>query len=306
MSRLSRGGLNIHRLQIFRTIMETGSISAAAKRLRMAQPTVSRHLAVLEDELGFTLFTREPGRIDPTWEANRLYAESAGLAERLSYVEQSIATILAGEAEPLRIMAAPSMCFDLLPRTLARWRNEVPMTEATLDSGRAVEQIRAIRAGEIDIGVAGALGALPGLKVTPMHRNRLVAVMPQDHPLTARDKVALEDFADHSCILPSPSAPIGGMILKAFEDAGIRPARVMTSFTPSFSVGLARALDCVAITDELVFQALGTDNIVMRNVLGLPDIELVCLEQENNPQRRVVEVFKESLRLTLQDLFPEG
>ncbi|MBN9677540.1 LysR family transcriptional regulator [Salipiger bermudensis] len=306
MKHPSRAGLNVQRLQIFRTIMEVGSISAAAKRLRMAQPTVSRHLAVLEDEVGFRLFTREPGRIDPTWEANRLYAETAGLAERLSYVEQTISTIRAGGGEPLRIMAASSMCFELLPKALARWQREIPMTEATLDSGRAVDQIRAIRAGEIDIGVAGSLGALPGLRVTPMYKSGLVAVMPRDHLLAQCDHVSLEDFARHPCVLPSGSAPIGATVLKTFDAAGISPLRVMTSFTPSFGIGLAKALDCIAITDELVFKALADDTIVARDIAGLPHVELVCLERQDTPQRRVIEAFKEALQETLQELFPRS
>lgn len=298
--RKKRGGLNVQRLRIFRTIVETGSINGAAKRLGMAQPTVSRHLAVLEDELGFSLFTRDPGRIEPTWEANRLYVESAGLAERLTYVEQSIETIRSGEGEPLRIMAAASMCFDVLPKALALWHKSVPRTQATLDSGRAAEQIRAIRAGEIDIGVAGSLGTIPGLRITPMHHSRLVAVMPRDHFLAVRERITLADFARHPCVLPSPNAPIGGMVLKAFASAGIHPARLMTSFTPSFAIGLARALECVAISDELVFDALAREDIITRPIEGLPEIELVCIERERDPQRRVVEVFKESLQAVLR------
>ncbi|MCA0943843.1 LysR family transcriptional regulator [Salipiger pacificus] len=297
--------LNVHRLQIFRTIFETSSINAAAKRLRMAQPTVSRHLAILEDEVDFSLFSRLPGRIEPTWEANRLYAETSGLSERLTYVQQSIDMIRAGEGEPLRIMAAASTCFELIPQALALWQKQVPRTEATLDSGRAVDQIRAIRAGEIDIGIAGSLEPLPGLRVTPMHRNKLVAAMPHTHLLAGKTEITLADFARHPCVLPSPAAPIGGMVLATFEQAGIRPMRLMTSFTPSFAIGLARSLDCVAITDEIVFRALRNDDIVSRPIIGIPEIELTCIEREGEPQRRTVEAFKVALLASLREMFPE-
>ncbi|WP_430511478.1 LysR family transcriptional regulator [Pannonibacter phragmitetus] len=101
--------INLHRLQIFRTVYELAGIGAAARKLNLSQPTVSRHLAVFEDELKVSLFSNVAGRIEPTWEAQRLYAETNGLFERVAMLERSVEALQRGSSDSC-VSSAPTRC----------------------------------------------------------------------------------------------------------------------------------------------------------------------------------------------------
>jgi DNA-binding transcriptional LysR family regulator len=62
----SEFGPNLKSLECFRTIIEQGSVTAAARHLQLTQPAVSRQLRLLEDATGFELFKRSKGRLIPT------------------------------------------------------------------------------------------------------------------------------------------------------------------------------------------------------------------------------------------------
>ncbi len=288
--------LNFQRIKIFRVIYEVGSIRQAARRLGLSQPTVSRHIAVLEDELGFALFAREKGRTEPTWEAQRFYSETTGLIEGMERVENNVEAIRVGEGEALRIMSATSVAFELLPKALEIWRRKVPRTEVTVDSGRAIEQIRAIRSGIIDVGLAGSVQPQAGLRITTLQEEKLVAIMPSTHPLASKEFVDLEDFAVYPSVLLSPHAPIGHTVMQAFERANVTPNKIMTSFAPSFAIGLVKALQCISIVDSLVYRALANEHVTARPVSTKLCFDMVFIENENSPPRRIVEAFKDAMK----------
>lgn len=301
--------LNLQRLEIFRAVFETGNISMAARRLQLAQPTVSRHLAMLEDELGFALFIRHPGRIEPTWEAFRLHADIAGLFERLTTVEEAVTAIRSGSDEVLRIMAATSYSLRMLPQAIALWRKGALATGLTtglsVDVGGAAKQIRALRAGEIDLAISGALPQQPGLRVTIFGRQALVAVLPRDHALAHQDRIALSDFSQHPCVLLSPDAPVGATVHQAFADQGIVPQRIMTAVDPPLAVGLAAGLGCLSIVDRIVFESLATPGLIMRPLDRRLEFDTVTLELDSSPPRRSIADFQAALR-KVAARFPGG
>ena len=112
-------------------------------------------------------------------------------------------------------------------------------TGLSVDVGSAAKQIRALRAGEIDLAISGALVSQPGLRITTFGRQALVAILPRDHALAAQDSIALADFGRHPCVLLSPDAPVGATVHQAFADQGIVPQRIMTAVDPPLAVGLA-------------------------------------------------------------------
>ena len=196
-------------------------------------------------------------------------------------------------------MSATSVAFELLPKALEIWRHKVPRTEVTVDSGRAIEQIRAIRSGIIDVGLAGSVQPQAGLRISVLREETLVAVMPAGHPLARKAFVDLEDFAIYPSVLLSPHAPIGHTVMGAFERANVTPNKIMTSFAPSFAIGLVKALQCVSIVDSLVYRALANEHVTARPISTKLCFDMVFVENENSPQRRIVEAFKDSMREAL-------
>lgn len=138
-------------VQLFLAIAEAGSLSAAAKRLGVGQPTVSRRLAELEYRVGAPLFTRQVAGATPTSAGERLLAPARQMAEWAGEVER--AADLGGSGGPrgtVRVTAAPGVAFDFLAPLAAVVRERYP--ELRLEVLSAVERLDLLR-GEADLAL---------------------------------------------------------------------------------------------------------------------------------------------------------
>lgn len=115
-----------HDLQIFLAVAESGSLSAAAKRLRVTQPTVSRRVAALEAELGEQLFVRAVDGVSITNYAERLLEPARRMAEWASEVDRAAERRDATPSGLVRISAAPGVAWDLLVPFAAAIRQRHP------------------------------------------------------------------------------------------------------------------------------------------------------------------------------------
>lgn len=285
-------GLNLHRLQIFRTVFEMMSISAAARQMRLSQPTISRHIAILEDELRFALFHTIGGRLEPTWEAQRLYAESGGLFERLNLLEGSVDSIRRGQQESLRLMASTVLAMTLLPPAIGALYARFPDLEIVVDGGRQKVQLAALRDGSIDLAVGGAQVNRPDLRQTVMGKMPLVAVLPRGHPRAREAAFDLAWLAEGGCVMHNPRGPMGRLILAEMDRRGIAPGRHIQALNIIFAVALARAAGLCTITDRLTAQAMAPDmrQLPLSRPIGL---DLAVLEIASQPRRRVTDAFCE-------------
>lgn len=248
--------LSLQRLEIFRTIYETNNISEAARRLKLAQPTVSRHLRDFEASLKLQLFTNEGGRIKPTWEAHRLFEECSGSFERLRQIELTIESIREGRGESLRLMSVPSfLASSILPFAIKNVLTAFPDIDVSIDVGNSRTQIQALRDGNIDIGLASGLGDVPGITVEMVGHDDILVVVAKNHPFAGKDVFPLSALEEYPCILPSTGAPIGAYISRKLDEFGVVPKRLMTAVSPAIVPGLVEELGCCAILDHLTANA---------------------------------------------------
>lgn len=110
----------------FLAVLRQGSLSAAARRLRLTQPTLGRHVAMMETALGVALFTRSPGGLQPTPAALALRSH----AEAMEAAAEALRRAASGEAEEergtVRLTASEIMGAEVLPAMLARFRERHP------------------------------------------------------------------------------------------------------------------------------------------------------------------------------------
>jgi DNA-binding transcriptional LysR family regulator len=147
-------------LQLFLAIAETGSLSRAAKQLRVGQPTVSRRLAALEYSVGTPLFLRKVDGVALTTAGERLVAPSKRMAEWAGEASRAASSTDEGLSGQVRLTAAPFICFDFLAPFAAHvatrqpgLRLEVLSTMQYLDLGR----------GEADLAIRSRAPTQPEL-----------------------------------------------------------------------------------------------------------------------------------------------
>ncbi|MGE4325851.1 MAG: LysR substrate-binding domain-containing protein [Pseudodonghicola sp.] len=289
-------GLNLHRLQVFRTVFETDSVSAAARAMRLSQPTVSRHLQIFEDELGFVLFRNVSGRLEPTWEAQRLYAESGGLFERLGQVENSVESIRRGTQEALRIMATAALAYAVVPDAVGRLHRQFPELDIVVDSGRQNNQLQALREGSIDLAIGGAAANRPELRQWIIGDMPLVAVLPPDHPRAGEEAFDLAWLMEAGCVTHNVDAPLGRKLEAELIRRGIEPSRRLTALSIPFAVGLARGAGLCTVADSLSVLTLRGSGMRILPLTTPLSLELAVIQLANRPERSPVTGFIAAMR----------
>ena len=145
--------LDVTRLRVLVAVARYGSVTAAARALNYAQPSVSHHLARLEAETGIKLIQRA-GRGIRLTDAGRLLAERAAeVIGRLDAAENELAAYTGLRAGRLRLAAFPSALGTIVPAAAAMLRSKQPSIDLRLTEAEPPEALRMLRAGYVDVAL---------------------------------------------------------------------------------------------------------------------------------------------------------
>jgi DNA-binding transcriptional LysR family regulator len=149
----SRCMLDVTRLRVLVAVARYGSVTAAARALNYAQPSVSHHLARLEAETGIKLIQRA-GRGIRLTDAGRLLAERAAeVIGRLDAAENELAAYTGLRAGRLRLAAFPSALGTIVPAAAGMLRGQQPGVDLRLTEAEPPEALRMLRAGYVDVAL---------------------------------------------------------------------------------------------------------------------------------------------------------
>ncbi len=145
--------LDVTRLRVLVAVARYGSVTAAARALNYAQPSVSHHLSRLEAETGTKLIQRA-GRGIRLTDAGRLLAERAAeVIGRLDAAENELAAYTGLRAGRLRLAAFPSALGTIVPAAAAMLREHQPKVDLRLTEAEPPEALRMLRAGYVDVAL---------------------------------------------------------------------------------------------------------------------------------------------------------
>ena len=187
--------MEMHQLRYFVAAAEAGSITLAAKRVRVAQPSLSQQIRKLEDTLGAALFDRV-GRGVVLTDAGRALLPRA--RRILAEVADAESVMRDDAAHPLRLMigAIPTIAPYLLPPVLAELRRSMPRCELIVRENLTANLADAVAAHELDVAVTSTPIDHPLLDVEVVGREALLVVMRPDHELSSKEKLSTSDLRD--------------------------------------------------------------------------------------------------------------
>ena len=188
----------LRQIRYFLTVADLGGFTQAAGALFVAQPALSRQIALLEEELGFRLFERTARglRLTPP---GRLLRERVGNIDKLLLAATEEATQLArGEAGTLRLLHSSSIPVASFIDAIRQFVSTAPGARIELDRVSSERQIADIAAGNADIGMVRlpVLRRDPALQVVELFSERLWVALPDNHPLGQQTKLTLGQLAD--------------------------------------------------------------------------------------------------------------
>ena len=217
----------IRQLRTFLTVVETGSVSAAAHRLNLTQPAASQQLRELERTLRVRLLDRAGGRMVPTAAGQALLEPARRTQEAIEDVTTIAAAYRAGDAGRVRLGTGATACIHLLPPVLAAAKRRMPGLEVILATGNSGDMIRRVEIGALDIAlVTLPVAAGRALSVTPVMTDRLLALVP-DAAAGDRDTIGPAELAALPLILYEPGGTTRPIIDAWFRGGGITPRPIM-------------------------------------------------------------------------------
>jgi DNA-binding transcriptional LysR family regulator len=161
--------LDVTRLRVLVAVARHGSVTAAARALQYAQPSVSHHLSRLEAETGSQLLQRV-GRGVRLTEAGQVLAERAEeILGRLDDAEAELATYTGLRAGRVRLAAFPSALGTFVPMAAAAFAAASPDIELRLTEAEPPDAVRLLRSGEIDVALTFAHRDRPAVEDGPQH-----------------------------------------------------------------------------------------------------------------------------------------
>lgn len=194
---VSRSIMELRHLRYFVMAAEEGNVSRAAARLNVSQPAVSRQIRDLEEELGVSLFERNPSGLRLTEAGETALVHAGSVLRAAGVLEESMrAFAIGGSKVSLRVGYLPTALPRFLAEGMRRFHARHPEVCVQIYEMTPSEQERALRGGEIDVGLIGEPS--PELKreylATTIHRTPVVAVVPDDHPLAGRKSIELAEL----------------------------------------------------------------------------------------------------------------
>jgi DNA-binding transcriptional LysR family regulator len=215
--------LNVRALEAFREIVRSGSVTAAAAALKLSQPSVSRLLAALEQELGYPVFLRRKGRLEPTPQAMLLYEEVDLAMTGLERVQMVARDLHSPDAGHLRIVAPPSFAEGPLVPMLRSFMDQHPRVDVRLDSRTRPTIMAMVASHAADCGFGKMPIVHPGIRARPLLKSESVCAMAKGHRLRRLRTITPQHLAEEGLILIGQGGDNRARIEHAFRDARIVP-----------------------------------------------------------------------------------
>src|SRR4029077_20743963 len=243
--------MELRHLRYFVVVGEEQHYGRASRRLRVAQPALSRQIQDLEEEIGFKLFDRLPRGVKLS-AAGKLFLEDArGILQAVSEAIARAAHVARGQSGTLRVGFTENASWHgVVPDSFRLFREQQPDAELQLQPAASLEQLDAIRSGRLDAGFANFTPkADPELDQLAVAVHHLELAVPKRHPLTKLKKLRLRELTDAPFIwFPRRESPAfydrlmhecyrGGLKSPRIVQEGLNEATILSLVSTGLGVG---------------------------------------------------------------------
>ncbi len=289
--------MNIRQIEVFRQIMEAGSVTEAATRLHISQPSVSKHLKHLELALGFDLFTRTGNQLIATTEAMALYDQVQQVYAGVDSLARFAEDLKHNRRGEIAVAAMPSIAHRWLPERVAAFAQDRPDVSFSLPVRSTDWIARAVAAGRVDLGIGLTRERAVGIVQRSLLRLPLVCVCREDHPLAAAKAVEPSDLREHDVISLNNFDRQTLNLDSLFQEVSDRHHRRFATFSTHVACELARSGCGVSVVDMLSAMDHLGDGLVARPLTTEIRFDLSLMQPSNWPSSRLTEALAETLSL---------
>ncbi|MBR1159464.1 LysR family transcriptional regulator [Bradyrhizobium elkanii] len=251
--------MDLRQLRYFVSVADSGSISAAAVILHVAQSAVSRQILRLEDEVGGVLFQRSITGVELTETGHVLLERARFILREIESATNDVSTYSRGMRGTVRMAAPASAGRVLYVPLVQRFHAQFPQVQLELSEGTTDEMLRSLAAGTLDLGLVTEVDPREDVMLKPLLREEAVLLAPVGNPLSKRKSIVARD-------LPKLPIIIAPGLRRIFEEryGALRPVVQIHSSNPAAE--LTRSGVGYAVVPK---SALSTPD-VWRGLQGVP------------------------------------
>lgn len=290
-------------LELFLSVLETGSFQKAGERLGLSQPAVTRRIQKLETELESVLFERTTRHMHPTLAAKRLRVRAEAIMEDIRETSAALRDESVAYAHQrnavVTVAAIPTVIGRLFPLSIRRLHAQGHGARIRILDGSANDVAEAVSQGEADFGVAFMPSEERRVDFEILFDDKIVLAFPADHPLAESDGVSWTELDRLALIMPARGT--GNRLL--IDDAMAR-ARLPLNWTfeasrTTTSLDLVAGGAGVAVLPRSALMSRGSRHI-RYHVMSEPEISrpIGLITRPGGKDRPVVSALLEAMRET--------
>lgn len=245
--------MDLRRIRYFVAVAEHLHFGEAARRMCVAQPSLSRQIQTLEREIGAKLLVRDTRFVALTPAGREFLAEAREILTKIGHASEVARRAERGELGTLDLGFVYLVALDVLPLLLSRFRKRFPDVVLRLHELSSEAQIAGVREGTLDAGIVRAPTSIRNLASTRLHRGEQLVALPAGHPLTKEEVVRLAELHSENFIMfpRTEGTAMYDSIVAACAKAGFSPHVVQEACLFTTVVGLVAARIGVAILPDV-------------------------------------------------------
>jgi DNA-binding transcriptional LysR family regulator len=188
--------MELRHLRYFVAVADALSFTKGAAKLHLAQPSLTRQIKDLEEEIGVRLFNRTKQRVALTEEGKSFLADAKRVLAHSAEIVESVQRLSHHEIVALNIGYVANLFPALLPATLVLFQRKFPTVSVNLFDMTYADQFRALEDGKIDLGFVGSRKPIEerGLQFRPIASDKSVAALPEGDRLAKKAVIKLKDL----------------------------------------------------------------------------------------------------------------
>lgn len=258
--------IDVRQLQFVIASAEAGSLRRTAKALNLSESTISRRIRSLEDEIGVALFIRHPGGVTLTNAGKKFLHHARMVIGRIEFALKDAGAAGRGENGVVRIGIFTSLASGFLAELLRAYHGENPCINLDLIEGGPAEHVSAVQRHQIDIAFLTGDPIAQDCEITHLWKERVFAVLPQDHDLAGREEIGWNELRDEQFIVSEvdPGPEIHDYLVKYLSELGHHPN------VERCSVGRDNLMQLVALGRGLSLTSEATTAAIFPGVVYRP------------------------------------
>ena len=281
--------ITLRQVEVIRAVMLRGTISGAADHLGVSAPGISRLIKHTEETLGIRLFERRAGLFVPSVEAGRVFDQIREVYKRVENLQIALESLQKGEDVRLAFASAPSVAQFIAARAIRTMRGRYPDLFIDLNILKIEETADYLLLERGEFVIMSSPVRNPGIESEALAHGKVVAILPEGHPLARHEAVSIHDLANEPLIGVDPDDPYGAAIARPFRDANIPLRHSMRGRFAQTVVSLVRHGLGVALIDEFSVAEVYMPGLVRRPLVEEVPITIYVVSKKGRTRSNFAE-----------------